>query len=62
MLIKEGQIWQGFIEPFSTLKCIEVLEVKTDSDGFSIIGFTDNEYDIYFMPDYLFEKKFEFKV
>ena len=62
MHIKEGQIWQGFVEPSSELKCVTVLEVKvTPECTTAIIGYTDDE-EIYFLADYLFKNKFEYKV
>jgi len=61
MYIREGQIWQGFVEPSGELKCVTVLEAKTNSEeACTIIGFTD-EKEIYFMQQRIFENKFEYK-
>ena len=54
MIIKEGQIWQGFYNNFQ-LSVFEVLEVIND-----IIGFTDGK-EIYFMKSAHFERRFEYK-
>ena len=61
MYVREGQIWAGFVGPFKEYKCVTVLEVKvTPESTCGIIGYTDDE-EIYFLPDYIFENKFEYK-